>query len=241
MEDQPVILVIDDDEQLTQILVQVLTQEGYRVQVALTGNEGIASARLTPPRLILLDLMLPDLYGREVCREVRKWLDVPIIILSARDSEQEKVLALDEGADDYLTKPFSIVELSARVRAHLRRVRPQPTPPQMLNVGDLIVDQTRRQVTRDGQVIALTATEYAILCYLILHADRVVTIRALQQAVQDTSQGDLASLRVHISHLRKKVVLDTDTPPYLKTEHGIGFRLVTFGIGDIPEVAASVS
>jgi two-component system KDP operon response regulator KdpE len=219
------ILIIDDDIRIARVLYQLLTHEGYSVNVAHTAEEGIASAVNYPPQLVLLDLILPDGNGHDVCRELRRWLDVPIIILSVRMTDREKVLALDEGADDYLTKPFSSIELCARVRAQLRRYTPPQAASPILCCGDLIIDQARREVSRAGLLIPLTPTEYHVLCYLALHADRVVTQHQLLAALQAT--GDSIPLRSYISHLRRKLALETGVVPYIKTEYGVGFRLVT--------------
>ncbi len=221
-----VILVVDDEAQIRRALSSLLTLRHYRVLLAETGEEGLELAADATPDLVILDLTLPGISGLEVCRELRAWYRGPILILSVRGGERDKIAALDLGADDYLTKPFSTGELLARIRALLRRTTAHETPPPVVRLHELVIDLARRQVTRDGQPVTLTPLEYAILAYLAQHADCVVTSHQLIEHVWGAdATEDTQALRVHISHLRKKIELHPTVPQYLVTEPGIGFRL----------------
>ena len=223
----PRVLVVDDEPQIRRALRVGLVNHGYEVQVAASGEEALDLAASAPPDLIILDLMLPNLTGLEVCTELRQWSEVPIIVLSARGQERDKVEALDLGADDYLTKPFGMDELLARMRAALRRgASGAPSP--ILQSGELELDQTRRLVTLRGQAVHLTPTEYAILQYLMANAGKVITHRALLAAVwgpgyQESSQ----ILRVFIGQLRRKIEPNRSRPTYIRTEPGVGYRFRT--------------
>jgi len=218
------ILVVDDERPIRRFLNTALCGQ-YSVFEAETGQDAIQSAATNHPDVVLLDLGLPDIGGIEVTRRLREWTLVPIIIVSVRDREEDKVAALDAGADDYLTKPFSVGELTARIRAALRHCI-QPEIESVYQNGRLQVNLTYREVLIDGQRIALTPTEYGLLHALILHAGRVLTHRQLIEAVWGA--GDEANshlLRVNISNLRKKIELDPLRPHLLVTEPGVGYRL----------------
>ncbi|MEI6520252.1 MAG: response regulator transcription factor [bacterium] len=220
------IIVVDDSVQIRRALRSVLTARGYVVHLAETGEQALDLAAEQPPDLVILDLSLPGIGGLDVCRELREWYHGPILILSVRGRDIDKVAALDLGADDYLTKPFSTSELLARIRALLRRVNNRSTAPKVIHFGDVDIDLTRRIVTRAGEYITLTPLEYGILAYLARNANCVVTSNQLIDEVWgDDAPGDTQALRVHISHLRKKIEKDPTVPQYLLTEPGVGFRL----------------
>jgi two-component system KDP operon response regulator KdpE len=221
------VLVIDDEEQIRRALKSVLTVRKFDVTLASTGSEGLDAAIDCSPDLVILDLSLPDMDGLEVCGELRNWLAAPILVLSVRSDEADKIAALDLGADDYLTKPFSAGELLARVRALLRRASAEAGPP-VIQAGGLVVDLATRTVQADGREIKLTRTEFDILAFLARHADTVVTSRMLLQNVWGPEYADdTQALRVHISHLRRKIEPDPSVPRYVITEPGVGFRLNT--------------
>jgi two-component system KDP operon response regulator KdpE len=224
------VLVVDDEEQIRRALGSILRSRHYDLEMAATGQEGLIKAIDKPPDIVILDLGLPDMNGIEVCRELRSWTGVPILILSVHAAEADKIAALDEGADDYLTKPFSAGELLARVRALLRRAAALTSPPPVIDAGALTVDIARRRVTVDADEVALTPTEFDILAYLARNADCVVTQRQILEQVWGPEWADDAqTLRVHVSHLRKKIEKDPSGPRYIVTEPGVGFRFVTPG------------
>jgi two-component system KDP operon response regulator KdpE len=222
-------LIVDDEPQIRRVVRNALEGEVARVVEAATGSEGIDFAAAESPVLILLDLGLPDMPGIEVCREIRKWSAAPILVLSARHSDQEKALLLDTGADDYITKPFSTLELTARIRAHLRRAQgatAAPGPPQPIVLGDLTVDLTARTVRRAEEAIHLTPIEWEILRTLVTQAGRTLTHRQLFNSVWGRSFGDPQQyLRVHIANLRRKIEQDAVRPLLILTEPGVGYRL----------------
>jgi len=226
---EPSILVIDDEPQILRAMKTILAAKRFRVTTAGRGSEGLALAAAQPPDLIILDLSLPDMDGFEVCEQLRQWTQAPIIVLSVRDSERDKVTALDKGADDYLTKPFGIEELLARIRVALRHVvQAQGTPSPVIPAGPLLIDVARHIVTRDGEEVKLTATEFKLLAYLAAHADRVLTHQAILKAVWGSEDMDHTEyLRVYVGQLRKKLEANPDQPKYLLTEPGVGYRLVT--------------
>jgi two-component system KDP operon response regulator KdpE len=197
-----------------------------RVVEAETGRQGIDTAAAERPDLIVLDLGLPDIEGAEVCREIRGWSTAPIVILSARHSDQEKAALLDIGADDYITKPFSALELQARIRAHLRRSRLPPTAAEPRIAADgIVIDLVRRTVTRDGQLVHLTPTEWELLRVLATHAGRTMTHRQIFSEVWARAHGDAQQhLRVHISSLRRKLERDPVRARIIVTEPGVGYR-----------------
>ena len=222
------ILVVDDEEQIRRALKSILSARGYALDMASTGEEALIKAIDTPPDLVVLDLMLPDRSGIEVCRELRTWMTAPILILSVRSNETDKIRALDEGADDYLTKPFSAGELLARVRALLRRAAALTSPPPVVHSGDLEIDIARRRVRRAGEEVALTPTEFDILAFLARNAGLVVTQRMILEQVWGPEWAeDAQTLRVHVSNLRKKIEPHPGGPRYIITEPGVGFRFAT--------------
>ena len=219
------ILVIDDEESIRRALKSILSSRKYEVSLAVSGSEGISLAIETNPELVILDLTLPDMDGLEVCRELRTWMGAPILILSVRGNESDKVKALDLGADDYLTKPFSAGELLARMRALLRRVESRVGQPPEIQAGDLTVNLARRQVLLGEQEIPLTKTEFEILALLARNIDCVVTYRMLAEKIWgDTEDREPQLLRVHVSNLRKKIEPNPAVPRFIHTEPGIGFR-----------------
>ena len=218
------VLVVDDEPQILRALTTTLIAAGYVVERAPTGEQALALVASNPPDAIVLDLVLPDISGVEVCRELRRWSGVPIVVLSAVGDEQQKVAALDAGADDYITKPFGIAELLARLRANLRRATPSTEP--VVTVGDLSVDLERSVVTIAGQAVALTRTEFALLSVLARHAGKLFTHGALLREVWGPEyQADSQYLHVHVSHLRAKLEPDRTRPRYILTEPGAGYRM----------------
>jgi two-component system KDP operon response regulator KdpE len=226
---QPQILVVDDEPQILRALRTILTERHFRVTVASRGEEALTLAAANPPDVIILDLGLPDMDGIEVCARLREWTQVPIIVLSVRDSERDKVAALDKGADDYLTKPFGIEELLARVRVALRHgVQAHGSKDVVINAGKLMIDLARHVVTRDGVEIKLTATEFKLLAYLATNAGRVLTHHTILTNVWGPAEADQVEyLRVYMRQLRKKVEDDPGQPQYLLTEPGVGYRFMT--------------
>jgi two-component system KDP operon response regulator KdpE len=226
-ERRPRILVIDDEEQIQRALRSILQARHYTVDVAATGAEGLEAAVDTTPDLIVLDLTLPDMSGLRVAEELRAWYAGPILVLSVRDADVDKIAALDLGADDYLTKPFSAGELLARIRAHMRRFSGVETSVREIRSGDLVIDVARRVVTVAGVAVHLTRTEFDILALLARNADRVVTSRMLLEQVWGPDYAsDTQTLRVHVSHLRQKIEPEGGVPRYVLTEPGVGFRFV---------------
>jgi two-component system, OmpR family, KDP operon response regulator KdpE len=223
----PTILVIDDEPQIRRVVRNALAGEGTRVLEAASGREGVDLAAAERPDLVVLDLGLPDLAGASVCREIRKWSSVPIVVLSARHSETEKVALLDAGADDYVTKPFSTAELQARVRAQLRRARAAPVAGDggPLEVEGLRIDLGRRVLSRDGAEIHLTPTEWDLLRAFVAQAGRTLTHDQIFRAVWGRSPGDPQGyLRVHVANLRRKLERDPVRPALIVTEPGVGYR-----------------
>lgn len=220
-----IVLVVDDEHAIRRFLRAALGSEGYQVVEAAGAEEALAQAAAVRPDLLILDLGLPDGDGVEVIRRLREWTEVPIIVLSVRGQESDKIGALDAGADDYLTKPFSTGELLARIRAALRRMARSPEEP-VIHVGELTVDLARRRVSVQGREVHLTATEYALLRTLALHAGKVLTHRQLLHAVWGPGyERDTHLLRVNMSNLRRKVEPDPLHPRYIVTEPGVGYRL----------------
>lgn len=219
------ILIIDDEAQIRKLLRVTLNAHGFDVTEAATGQEGLLQATMVRPDLIVLDLGLPDMTGMEVLRHIREWSQVPIIILTAQDQEQDKVAALDRGADDYVTKPFGMGEFMARMRVALRHIAKTQDEP-VLKLGDLVIDLSQRVVELQGEKLKLTPTEYDLLKVLALNAGRVMTHRQLLKQVWGGSQyeSDSQYLRVYVGHLRKKIEEDSTRPRYILTEPGIGYR-----------------
>lgn len=219
------ILIVDDERAIRRFLRLILEAHGYAVLEAVDGQEALQLTATQRPDLLLLDLGLPDIDGVEVLRRLREWTGVPVIVLSVREREEDKIAALDAGADDYLTKPFGAGELLARIRAALRRSISPPSDP-VFEIGDLRVDLARRLVTRQGQRIELTPTEFALLRVLIQHAGKVLTHRQLLRAVWGPGyENDVHLLRVTISNLRRKLEPDPSRPRYIQTELGVGYRI----------------
>ncbi len=221
----PRILVIDDELAIRRFLHTVLSSEEFSLHEAENGHAGLASAAAFRPDVILLDLGLPDLDGIEVITRIREWSPVPIIVLSVRDRENDKVAALDAGADDYLTKPFGVGELLARIRAALRR-SVQQVPEPVFTSNGLAVDLNHRQVTVDGCDVQLTPTEYDLLRLLVTHAGKVMTHTQILKQIWGVAYLEQPHLlRVNISNLRRKIESDPSRPQHIVTEPGVGYRL----------------
>lgn len=225
---EPLVLLIEDEPEIRRFLHTSLPVEGYRLIESITGQDGLTQAAARNPDLILLDLGLPDIDGLDVIKQLRTWTSVPILIISARDQEQMKVDALDEGADDYVTKPFGIPELLARMRAAFRHMihLSQDIPDAVFSVGGLRVDLNRRHVFVDERGVHLTSTEYKLLTMLIRHAGKVVTHRQLLKEVWGPLHVDEHHyVRVYMRQLRNKLEPNPAQPRYLLTELGVGYRL----------------
>jgi two-component system KDP operon response regulator KdpE len=219
------ILVVDDESQILRALQTSLQGAGYDVEVAATAEAAMTSAAAHPPDAVILDLMLPDGSGTDVCRELRRWTNVPIVVLSAVGDEHEKVAALDAGADDYVTKPFGIDELLARLRAALRRVDAVTGP--VVELGDLVVDLERRLVTLRGEPVALTPTEFELLRLFVRNEGKLLTHPTILREVWGPRYGSESHyLHVYVSQLRRKIETDPARPRFLLTEPGAGYRLV---------------
>lgn len=220
------LLVIDDEVQIRRLLRLTLESAGFVVREAETGQLGLDEIVRRAPDLIVLDMGLPDLSGLEVLRRLREWSRVPVLILTVRAAETDKVAALDVGADDYLTKPFGSAELTARVRAMLRRA---PTEAELATItfGEIVIDFSSRAVKRSGAEVKLTPKEYALLRLLVLHRGKVVTHQQiLRELWGPKSEENTHYLRVHMAHLRQKLESEPHRPRHLKTESGIGYRLL---------------
>ena len=228
MSNAPHILVIDDEPQILRAMRTILTEKQVRVTTASRGEEGLTLAATNEPDLIILDLGLPDMNGVEVCTRLREWTQTPIIILSVRDSERDKVAALDHGADDYLTKPFGIEELLARVRVALRHsAQTQGTQSKVVKAGLLTIDLAWHIVKRGEEQVKLTGTEYKLLAYLAANHGRVLTHQSILTQVWGAADADHTEyLRVYMRQLRKKLEADPERPQYILTEPGIGYRFI---------------
>jgi two-component system KDP operon response regulator KdpE len=225
MSSAPRVLVVDDEPQIVRGLKIILRDAGYAVEAAETKAQALAALGSRPPEALVLDLKLPDGEGVEVCREVRRFSRLPILVLSAVGDEREKVRALDAGADDYVTKPFGSDELLARLRAVMRRST-DPGAGSQLHFGELVIDVLDRRVTRAGEEIHLTPIEFDLVRVLAAHGGRLVTHRQLLQEVWGPEYGqETHYLRVHVAHIRGKLELDPSRPQYLITEPGVGYRL----------------
>ena len=219
-------LVVDDEPQMRRLLTITLEANGYRVIAAERGQDGLVLAAQYRPEIILLDLGLPDLGGQSVLKRLREWSATPVIILTVQDAQAEKVAALDNGADDYVTKPFHADELLARMRAALRHAQ-GPSKESYFHSGNLDVDLVARVVRRQGQEVRLTPIEYALLRVFVTHAGKVLTHRQLLTEVWGPNvTGDTHFLRVHIAHLRNKIEDHSDRPELIITEPGIGYRFL---------------
>jgi len=229
MSSQAHILVIDDEPQILRALRTILTAKQFRVTTASRGEEGLTQAAAQPPDLVILDLSLPDISGLEVCTRLREWSQVPIIVLSVRDNEHDKVAALDRGADDYLTKPFGIEELLARIRVALRHsAQAQGGKATIIKAGLITIDLVNHIVTRAGEDVKLTATEFKLLAYLAANAGRVLTHQLILTQVWDAADADhVEYLRVYMRQLRIKLERDPEQPEIIITEPGVGYRFIS--------------
>ncbi|MCX6055668.1 MAG: response regulator transcription factor [Chloroflexi bacterium] len=229
MDKDPLILLIDDEPQILRALKTILSAGFFRVISAVTGEQGLALAASQSPDVIILDLTLPDMEGIQVCEQIREWSSVPIIILSVRDSERDKVAALDKGADDYLTKPFNIEELLARIRVALRHSSQSlGNKETIIKAGALSIDLARHIAILKGEEIKLTATEFKLLAYLAAHSDRVLTHQAILIHVWGFEESEhIEYLRVYMGQLRRKIEVDPDDPQVLITDPGVGYRFKT--------------
>jgi two-component system KDP operon response regulator KdpE len=225
MTQSPLVLVVDDDPAIRRLLRTSLGAEGYRTMEAATGREALAAAGATPPDLVLLDLGLPDMDGTEVLHRLRTMSPIPVVVLSAREDERGKVAALDAGADDYVTKPFGMAELAARLRTALRHRLHQEGAAPVFQSGDLSVDLVRRIVAAKGAEVHLSPREFDILRLLVTHAGKVLTHRFIMDKLWGAT-GDVQQLRVYIRQLRHKIETDPERPAHVITETGIGYRLV---------------
>jgi two-component system KDP operon response regulator KdpE len=222
----PIILIIDDEAQIRRFLRVSLEAAGYRIVEAATGQDGVVQAAMSRPDVVILDLGLPDISGNEVLAKIREWSAVPVIVLSVQDGEQEKIAALDAGADDYVTKPFGMGELLARLRVATRHAQPLPEAPDFRN-GHLYVDFVHRNVTANDQPVKLTATEYNLLLLFIKHAGKVLTHRQILKEIWGPHTIEQTQyLRVYMAQLRKKLELDPGQPQMFLTESGVGYRMV---------------
>lgn len=220
------ILIIDDEQQIRKLLRVSLGAHGFDIDEAATGHDGVNRVAIFKPDLVILDLGLPDIDGKEVVQSVREWSQVPIIILTARGQEQEKIEVLDAGADDYVTKPFGVGELMARIRVSLRRAAHSEDEP-VITCGDLAVDFALRRVTVGDREVKLTPTEYDIIKVLAQHAGKVLTHKQLLKAVWGNSYNDDTHyIRVYIGQLRRKIEENPTQPHYIITESGVGYRLM---------------
>ena len=224
---KPTALIIDDELQIRRLLRVCLESNGYRVLEATTGQEGIAEAAQHPPDVVVLDLGLPDMDGVSVLKRLREWSRVPVLVLSVRDREEDKVAALDNGADDYVTKPFGTAELLARLRVAQRHSLPAGESP-VFKTGDIEVDLTARTVKLKAADVKLTATEYSLLRLFVQHAGKVLTHRQILKEVWGPGYVEQTHyLRVYIAHLREKLEADPAKPRLITTEPGVGYRLMT--------------
>jgi two-component system KDP operon response regulator KdpE len=221
----PVVVVIEDEPQIRRFVCAALEDEGCVVFEASSAKQGLLEAANRKPDLIVLDLGLPDLDGLQVVIQLRTWSSLPILILSARASEQDKIAALDAGADDYLTKPFGVGELQARVRALLRRRVQMSDLPTLVTIGELQVDFINRTVTKAGEPLHLTPIEFRLLCILYASAGRVITQRQLLKEVWGPGHAESNHyLRIFVGHLRRKIEIDSAQPKHILTETGVGYR-----------------
>lgn len=225
------VLIVDDEPEIHRVLRPALKACGYQTLEARTGCDALELIKSAAPDIVILDLGLPDADGQDVLRKARVFSSIPIVILSARDREAEKILAFDSGADDYVEKPFAIGELMARLRAALRRASPNQKPtPARIEAGGLILDTAKHQVTKDGQPVKLTPTEYDLLLVLARGAGRLLTHREILTAVWGPAhEHDIQYLRVFIGHLRTKIEADPSAPRLILTELGVGYRFAENG------------
>ena len=228
MSQSATILVIDDEPQIRKFLRISLVSQGYTVLEAATGADGLSQAALRQPDVLVLDLGLPDMDGQHVLREFREWSGAPVLVLSVRASEAQKVQALDSGANDYVTKPFGIQEFLARIRALLRQVPSGETRQAAVELGPLIIDLAFRRVLLDGVEVGLTRKEYAVLAQLASHPGRVITQQQLLKDIWGPSHVENSHyLRIVVGHLRQKLADDPTSPRFIATEAGVGYRLLS--------------
>jgi two-component system KDP operon response regulator KdpE len=219
------VLVVDDEPHILRALETTLRGAGYDVDTAATGESALTQAAVHPPDAVILDLVLPGKSGADVCRELRQWIQAPVLILSAVGEEREKVAALDAGADDYVTKPFGVDELLARLRASLRRATTSGEP--VIEIGDLRIDLEKRAVLRDGELLQLTPHEFALLRLFALNEGKLLTHRTILREVWGAAyQKESHYLHVYVSQLRRKIEPDPSRPSHLLTEPGAGYRFV---------------
>ncbi|HTK98179.1 MAG TPA: response regulator [Pseudomonadales bacterium] len=222
----PIVVLIEDEPQIRRLLRTVLPAQGIELFEAENGSKGLVEVGTRRPDVVILDLGLPDIGGVEVVKRLREWTEVPVIILSARTDETDKIAALDAGADDYLTKPFGVGELLARLRVAMRRSARTQDGTQVVTVGPVTVDLNARRVERDGAAVHLTPIEYRLLALLVKHAGKVLTHRHLLKEVWGPSHvEDAHYLRIYMAQLRRKLEADATQPRYLITEPGVGYRL----------------
>jgi len=227
------VLIVDDEPQITRVLRTALSTQGYSLRIAANGVEGMEAVHEWRPDLVITDLAMPEMDGVELCRSIRAISEVPILVLSVRNQDRTKIEALDAGADDYVTKPFSIQELQARVRAQLRRhFASQPEAQQVIALGDFVIDIPQHRVVVRGQEVHLTPKQFDLLVVLAQHAGQVLTHRALLHAVWNSNADQPEYLRVNIGQLRKKIET-SDEPQYIITEPWIGYRFRPTGKDDI--------
>jgi two-component system, OmpR family, KDP operon response regulator KdpE len=226
MKKGPVVLVVDDEIQIRRFLKMSLDAHGYTVLESDTGKEALLHLSSTKPDIILLDLGLPDMNGKEFLTRLREWSNIPVIILTVRDSEPDKIDLLDSGADDYLTKPFSIGELQSRIKVALRHSMGNISKDNIFKTGNLKLDLSKRLVTVEDKEVKLTPTEYSFLCLLAKHAGKVVTQTQIMREIWNPElEEETQYLRIYVLHLRRKIEKDPSNPKLIITEPGVGFRL----------------
>jgi DNA-binding response OmpR family regulator len=225
----PTVLIVDDDRRLAEVVTRYLERDGFAVAIADDGARGLEQALADPPDLVVLDLTLPAIDGLEVCRRLRREVSIPIVMLTARADEGDRVAGLELGADDYVTKPFSPRELTARIKAVLRRTQPTDAlsprvAPLVTRDGSIAVDTVAHEVRVQGELVALTAKEFSLLAYLMAHSRRAFRREELLAAVWGWTVGDAATVTVHMRRLREKIESDPSEPVYLSTVRGVGYR-----------------
>lgn len=219
------LLLVDDEEQVLEFMEPFLREEGFHIVTAKTGNEALRLAKLKKPSLVVLDWMLPEMSGIAVCRELRKWSGMGIIMVTARTEETDKIIGLEVGADDYMTKPFSLRELAARIRSVLRRLEGQDSFEDSIRRGELTISEAQCRVWRRGEEIALTPTQFKLLLTLAARPGIVYSrLQLLQSALEDDFLNDERTVDAHISHIRKKIEDDPSNPVYVQTVYGFGYR-----------------
>lgn len=219
------VLVVDDEQKVLDVIQPYLIQEGFEVITAKTGNGALQAVAQSNPNIVILDWMLPGKNGLEVCRDIRKHSSVAVIMLTAKTEEMDRVVGLEVGADDYMTKPFSLRELSARIRSVLRRTNPSSVDSNVIRRGNIIIDEDKHVVMKDNKEISLTPAEFQILLTLAARPGIVYSrLQLLQVITGDTYLSYERSIDSHISHLRKKIESDLSSPKYIQTVHGVGYR-----------------